>query len=156
MTATATTSDELTATTTIAATPVQVWALVTDVRRMSDWSPQVVRTVVLGGPVRLGTRFVNLNQQTWKRWPTTAKVVRFTPHRDFAFRIVENHSVWSYQLEPAEGGTRVTHRRELPDGISVLSRGLTAVGLGGQATFCAELLAGMHQTLERIKADAER
>ncbi|MEP9381859.1 SRPBCC family protein [Nocardioides sp. KR10-350] len=151
------TPDDLTATTTIAASPAQVWAMVTDVARMSSWSPQVVRTVVVGRPVRLGTRFVNINHQGWKHWPTTAKVVRFTPHSDFAFRIAENHSVWSYRLEPTDdGGTLVTHRRELPDGISLLSRGLTKVALGGQDCFAAELREGMERTLERLKAEAER
>jgi uncharacterized protein YndB with AHSA1/START domain len=150
------TGSELTATITVAAPPAQVWALVTDVARMSEWSPQVARTVVLGGPVRLGTRFLNLNHQGWKHWPTTAKVVRFEPHRDFAFRIVENHTVWSFQLEPTDdGGTRVTHRRETPDGISLVSRVLTKVALGGQEPFVAELLEGMSRTLERVKAELE-
>lgn len=151
-----TTGTELEATLTIDATPAQVWAMVTDVARMSSWSPQVVRTVVFGHPVQLGTRFLNINHQGWKHWPTTATVTRFAPHRDFAFRIVENRTVWSFQLEPVDGGTRVTHRRELPHGISGLSRGLTAIGLGGQASFTAELKAGMEQTLQRLKADAER
>lgn len=146
---------ELKATITIAAEPAQVWALVTDVARMSSWSPQVKRTVVLGGPVRLGTRFVNINGQGWKRWPTRAKVVRFTPHSDFAFRIAENTTVWSFRLEPVEGGTLVKHRRETPTGISLLSKGLTALAMGGQQAFTAELLEGMSQTLERMKAELE-
>lgn len=155
-TTSAATGSELEATTTVAAPPAQVWALVTDVARMARWSPQVVRTVVLGGPVRLGTRFLNLNHQGWKHWPTSAKVVRFQPHRDFAFRIRENRTVWSFALEPtADGGTLVTHRRETPDGISPVSDLLVDRVLGGQAAFVPELLAGMTRTLERLKADAE-
>ncbi len=57
--------DELKATIAIDAIPAQVWALVTDVRRMSEWSPQVRTSIVLGEPVRLGTRFVNVNHQGW-------------------------------------------------------------------------------------------
>jgi uncharacterized protein YndB with AHSA1/START domain len=148
---------ELEATIAVAAPPAQVWALVTDVARMAEWSPQVVRTFVLGGPVRLGTRFVNVNHQGWKHWPTTAKVVRFAPHRDFAFRIAENRTVWSYALEPAgDGGTVVTHRRETPDGISSVSNVLVDKVLGGQQAFVPELLRGMNRTLERIKADVEK
>ncbi|MFT4265102.1 MAG: SRPBCC family protein [Nocardioides sp.] len=148
--------DELQATIAIDAPPAQVWALVSDVRRMAEWSPQVVRSVVLGGPVRLGTRFVNLNHQGWKYWPTNAKVVRFEPHADFAFRIAENHTVWSFGLEPtADGGTLLTQRRETPDGITTLSNLLVGVVLGGQKAFVPELLAGMTQTLERVKAEAE-
>jgi uncharacterized protein YndB with AHSA1/START domain len=150
------TGTELKATITVAAPPARVWALVTDVRRMNEWSPQVVRTVVLGRPLRLGTRFLNLNHQGRKHWPTTAKVVRFQPHRDFAFRVTENRTVWSFQLEPtADGGTVITHRRETPDGISAVSKVLTAVALGGQDAFVPELLEGMSQTLERVRAELE-
>jgi uncharacterized protein YndB with AHSA1/START domain len=151
------TGTELTATITVSAPPAQVWALVTDVARMAEWSPQVVRTFVLGGPVRLGTRFMNLNHQGWKHWPTSAKVVRFTPHSDFAFRVTENRTVWSFQLEPtADGGTHVTHRRETPDGIAPVSNILVNAVLGGQESFVPELLEGMSRTLERLKADVER
>lgn len=146
----------LEATITIEAPPVRVWALVTDVARMSSWSPQVWRTVVLGGPLRLGTRFVNVNHKGWKHWPTSAKVVRFEPHRDFAFRIVENRTIWSYTLEEVPGGTRVTHRRETPDGVAPISNTLVGLALGGQKPFLADLRAGMRQTLEGIKAEAER
>jgi hypothetical protein len=122
---------------------------------MSSWSPQVARTYVLGGPVRLGTRFFNLNHDGWKHWPTTAQVVRFAPHRDFAFRIGENRTIWSFALEEIDGGTRVTQRRETPDGISAVSNVLVEIGLGGQERFVADLLEGMSQTLERIKAEVE-
>jgi len=150
------TATELSVTLTVAAPREQVWQLVTDVARMSEWSDQVVRTWVLGGAVKEGTRFVNLNHQGWKHWPTNAKVVRFTPMSDFAFRIVENRTVWSFRLEDAGAGqTLVTHRREAPDGISALSRGLVGIALGGQERFTAGLAEGMRRTLERIKAEAE-
>ena len=146
---------ELSASVTIAATPAQVWSLISDLPRMNEWSPQVVRTVVVPSPTRLGSRMFNLNKQGRKRWPTTGRVVRFAPSRDLAFRIAENRTIWSFQLEDADGGTRVTHRRETPQGISVLSKVLTKVALGGQEPFVAELKQGMQQTLERIKAAAE-
>ncbi|MFT4085297.1 MAG: SRPBCC family protein [Nocardioides sp.] len=149
---------ELEARITIDASAAQLWSMITDVSRMASWSPQVVRTHVFGRPVRLGTRFVNLNRHGLKRWPTTAKVVRFAPHSDFAFRVVENRTVWSFQLaESADrpGTTVVTHRREVPDGTSLLSRGLIKALLGGQERFVAELEAGMNTTLRRLKAEAE-
>jgi uncharacterized protein YndB with AHSA1/START domain len=140
----------------IEADPARVWSLVSDVARMSSWSPQVVRTFVRGRPVQLGTTFININRRGALFWPTQAKVVRCDPHREFAFRIKENWTIWSFTLEPVAGGTRVTQRREAPDGISGLSQRLTKIALGGQATFATELRAGMRQTLERVKAEAER
>ena len=140
----------------IDAPPAKVWALVSDIPRMARWSPQVVKSTVSGGETKLGATFKNLNKQGLKRWPTSGKVVRFTPEQDFAFKIRENGTVWSFQLEPtATGGTRLTERRETPNGISKISLGLTKVVLGGQEKFTRELRNGMRQTLERIKAEAE-
>ena len=138
----------------VEAAPATVWSLLTDLPRMSGWSPQVVKTVVRG-PVQLGTRSYNLNRRGPLFWPTRSKVVRFEPHREFAFRVKDNRTIWSFSLEPTEAGTRVTQRREAPDGISDVSLRLTKVALGGQETFTGELRDGMRQTLERMKADAE-
>ena len=142
--------------------PVEkVWALVTDIPGMSKRSPQVVKTSVKGGVVKEGAKFRNLNKQGFKRWPTNGKVVRFQPPTDssageFAFRISENWTVWSFELQPtASGGTRLTERREAPDGVSKLSQVMTKLALGGQGPFTDELRAGIRQTLERIKAEAE-
>ena len=138
----------------IAATPERVWSLVTDLPRMASWSPQGVRTFVRG-PVGLGSRALNVNRTGWKVWPTRSEVVRFEPHRDFAFRIRDNGVIWSYALEPTDGGTRVTHRRETPDGITPISLRLQDSVLGGVDRFTGELRDGMRATLSRIKAEAE-
>ena len=147
---------ELEASIDIAAPPAQVWALVTDVARMASWSPQVVRTKVKGGTVRQGATFSNLNRQGPLFWPTGAKVVRFEPHRDFAFRIRENRTVWSFELaENATGGTTLVQRREVPHGISPLSLGLTKVAFGGVEQVSRRLERGMQETLAKVKAEAE-
>ena len=75
-------SPDLTAETTISASPATVWSLVSDPSRMSQWSPQVVRTVVVPAPARLGSRMFNLNKKGLKRWPTTGKIVRFVDRRE--------------------------------------------------------------------------
>lgn len=141
----------------IDATPAQVWALVTDVPRMAKWSPQVVRSKVKGGAVAQGARFSNLNRQGLLFWPTKGKVVRFEPHTDFAFRIAENRTIWSFELTPLADGTRtrVVQRREVPDGIAPISLTLTKYVLGGSDNFAERLRTGMAQTLERIKTEAE-
>ena len=142
----------------VAAPPAQVWALVSDLPRLAEWSPQVVRSFQRGsGPVQLSTRFFNVNRRGLLVWPTQSKVVRFEPHREIAFRIKDNFTIWSFTLEPIEGGgTRLTQRREAPDGISDISTKLTRMAFGGQAKFGAELRAGMRSTLGRIKVVAER
>ncbi len=140
----------------VAAPPVQVWALVSDLARMASWSPQVVRTIVRGGPVSLGTRTININRRGLLVWPTRSTVIRFEPHREIAFRVQENNAVWSFTLEPTDaGGTRIIQRREAPDGLSTVSVKLTDVAFGGQPAFTAELREGMRETLARIKSEVE-
>ncbi|HET8961892.1 SRPBCC family protein [Nocardioides sp.] len=138
----------------VAAPPAQVWSLVTDLPRMSQWSPQVVRTIVRG-PVQLGTKAFNINRRGPLFWPTRTKVVEFEPHREFAFRVKDNYTVWSFTLEPTATGTRVIQRRRAPEGISDISIKLTRIALGGQQNFTRELREGMRQTLSRVKAESE-
>lgn len=147
---------ELQASIDIDAAPAQVWALVTDVPRMASWSPQVVRTKVKGGVVKNGATFSNLNRQGLLFWPTAAKVVRFEPHRDFAFRVKENRTIWSFELaDNGSGGTTLTQRREVPQGISQVSLTLTKVVLGGVESFTRRLEQGMNETLAKVKVEAE-
>lgn len=137
------------------AAPEEIWPLVSDLPRMASWSPQVVRSIQRG-PGGLGARTININRSGWKVWPTRSKVIRFEAPREFAFRVKDNKTIWSYALEPIEGGgTRVTHRREAPDGLAPISAKLQDVAMGGLAKFDEELLAGMNTTLRRIKADVE-
>jgi uncharacterized protein YndB with AHSA1/START domain len=143
------------ATTEIDAPPATVWALVSDLRNMARWSPQNVKTFLRGEPA-VGTKMININRRGLLFWPTQSMIVRFEPEQEIAFRVKENWTVWSYHLEPtATGGTRLTGRREAPDGISDLSVGLTKRVLGGVDTFTTELQQGIEQTLAAIKRDAE-
>lgn len=139
--------------TEIAAPPQAVWAVITDPRALGGLSDQVMRTHVVGtDPVGLGTRTVNVNRRGPLVWPTRAKVVRFEPVRDYAFRIKDNASTWSFELEPTATGTRVVHRREAPNGTTKVSRMLQEKVLGGIAEFDRELTEGMAVTLQRLKA----
>lgn len=139
------------------ASPAAVWAMVSDVRRMAEWSPQVTSTRLRAGhdDITLGARFTNRNQHGELVWTTHGEIVRFEPERVIAFRIEENWAVWSFGLEPTGDGTCLTQRRETPEGISQLSIDLVEAFMGGQEEFTAALRAGMRETLERIRAAAE-
>lgn len=141
----------------IDAAPERVWSLVSDLGRMSRWSPQVVRTIVRGRPIQLGTKMINLNRHGLIVWPTRTVVVRFEPQHEIAFKVVDNYATWSFSVASSgEGGTVLTQRREAPDGVSKVARLLHGRVLGGVAEFQVEIEAGMRETLARIKADAER
>lgn len=139
----------------IAAAPEQVWAVVSDLERMPEWSPQCTRMKVFG-PVREGAWTLNLNKDGWKRWPTTSRVVRFEPNRAVAFKVVENRMVWSFELEPTESGTRLTQRRDVSRGQTAFSRNAIKLALGGESDFETKLLAGMNSSLGKIKAAVEK
>jgi uncharacterized protein YndB with AHSA1/START domain len=137
------------------APPAQVWQLVSDVTRMGEWSPEC-RKVVLVGASRpaLGVRMVGVNRRGLAVWPTVSRIVRFEPEREVAWTTRESGATWSYRLEPAGTGTRLTGRRDL-ERYSTLTR----VGgplVGGAKGHDAELADGIRATLTRIKRLAER
>jgi hypothetical protein len=68
----------------------------------------------------------------------------------------ENATVWSYTLEPTAAGTRVTERRDVPNGVRKPVRLMIDALLGGEQQFEADLIAGMNETLGKIKVAAER
>jgi len=131
-----------------------VWNLVSDVSKMPQWSPQC-RVMRALGPVRPGTRTLNLNRRGMLFWPTTALITEVIPERKFAFRIPVNTTVWSYELEPTATGTRLVETRHAENGVTALSTATTNAAFGGTENFERELLEGMHRTLARIKAAAE-
>ena len=138
----------------IDASPAAVWALVSDLPRMAQWSPQVQK-VLTRRPIRLGTHMLNVNRSGKMWWPTSAKVVEFQPNERIAFRVLENKMVWSYTLEPEGDGTKLTNRRDAPDGTTALSLALIKRGFGGEPKFEHILLKGMNETLTRIKKTVE-
>ncbi|MDL9936982.1 SRPBCC family protein [Gordonia sp. ABSL1-1] len=140
----------------INATPEQVWTVISDLKRMGEWSPQCLKMIVRG-PVALDTKTINFNRRGALVWPTTAKVVQFEPNKRIGFRISENNTVWSYEITPAEaGGVTVTERRVAVNGqTSKVSAFLVDKVLGGNDTFEAELKVGMAETLGKIKRAVE-
>ena len=140
----------------IEASPERVWSLVSDPTLMPKWSPQCRKMIVRGsGPVGVVTTTINFNRRGILWWPTRAKIKEFEPNRKFSFKIAENGTIWSFELEPTATGTKLSQARRAPDGVSDLSNFLTRNVLGGTDNFEAELELGMKQTLARIKAAAE-
>jgi uncharacterized protein YndB with AHSA1/START domain len=141
----------------IAAPAAQVWAMVSDVTRMGEWSPENEGATWLGGATAAqpGARFKGTNRNGKKRWNTVAKVIEVEPGRSFAFNVSAvglNVAEWRYEFEETPSGCRVTE-------TWIDRRGRIATTLGkpvsGVADRAAHNQAGMEQTLERLKAAAE-
>lgn len=138
----------------IDAPPAKVWELISDLRLMRRWSPQC-RLMKAFGPVQQGTKTLNLNRRKFMVWPTTCQVTEVIPQQKLAFRVNENNTVWSYELEPTESGTRVIESRHAENGVKPASNFLVNALFGGVPSFEQELVAGMNDSLRRIKAAAE-
>ena len=150
-------SKTLEATVEITASPQQVWQVISDLKRMGEWSPQCRKVVVRGGTVKLGAKTINVNKRGLLVWPTTATVVRFEPNKQIAYRISENRTVWGFEITPTDTGVRLTERREAKNGETTkVSSTLINLAMGGTESFDAELEEGMRETLVKIKAAAER
>ncbi|MEV8372805.1 SRPBCC family protein [Kribbella sp. NPDC056861] len=73
---------------TIAAPPADVYAQVSDLSRMGEWSPECTRvTWTSPGPPALGSRFIGHNRAGAIRWFTQGEVVEAVPGERFSFRI---------------------------------------------------------------------
>jgi uncharacterized protein YndB with AHSA1/START domain len=138
----------------IDASPAKVWALVSDLRLMPQWSPQCTLMKPFG-PLRPGTRTVNVNRRNYLFWPTTSRITEVVPERKLAFRVNENNTVWSYELEPTTTGTRLIETRHAENGVKPVSNLLVNAVMGGVPSFERELVDGMNASLSRIKAAAE-
>lgn len=138
----------------IAVAPERVWAVVSDLTRMPEFSPTTRHMKPLGTP-RTGTWTVNLNKVRGMYYPTTSRIVRYEPNQAFAFRMNENGTVWSFTLEATESGTRLIERRDVPNGVRAPVRLAIDKFLGGEQQFESDLVTGMNETLGRIKAAAE-
>lgn len=138
----------------IDAPPAKVWELISDLRLMPQWSPQC-RMMKPFGPLRPGTRTINVNRRKFLVWPTTSRVTEVIAERKLAFRVNENNTVWTYELEPTATGTRLVESRHAENGVKPVSNLLVNALMGGVPSFEDELIDGMNASLTRIKAAAE-
>jgi hypothetical protein len=97
----------------IAAAPEQVYAIVSDLTRMGEFSPECRRVDWLGGATgpAPGARFVGQNRGGPVTWSRRGRVVRAEAGREFSFVTEEggrDSTLWTYRLRPAGRGTAVT------------------------------------------------
>jgi uncharacterized protein YndB with AHSA1/START domain len=144
---------ELRAETYVDAPPEQVWAALSDLSRMPDWSPELVRMVPLKrGGLRVGQWYLGINRRKAVVWPTRSVVAEVEPGRRLTWDTKSSGARWIWELVPEGDGTRVVHRRPVPTGITGMSKVFAPLFLGGSEGHADELEAGMARTVERLKA----
>lgn len=141
----------------IAAPPEKVWALISDVTRMGEWSPETTNCEWIGGATgpAAGAKFRGRNQLGTRTWATTCVVTDAEPGRSFGFLSKVGPldvARWLYLIEPTADGCRVEERwTERRNAVSKLL-GRMATGVKDRA---AHNRPGMETTLERLAAAAE-
>jgi uncharacterized protein YndB with AHSA1/START domain len=157
MTADRTPERELRAEATIAAPPGRVWSLVTDVSRMPEWSPELVRMLPLKrGGMRRGQWYLGINRRKGVVWPTRSVVAVLEPGRSAAWDTTTSGARWIWEVAPSGEGTHVVHRRPVPERQTLLSQVFARLFLGGVEDHADELETGMAATVQGLKAVAER
>jgi uncharacterized protein YndB with AHSA1/START domain len=150
-------TDQVSVTRDINAPAEQVWAMVSDVSRMGEWSPETEAGTWLRsatGP-QPGARFRGTNRNGKKKWDTTATVVDAEPGRVFSFRVAAGPlkvAEWRYGFEPTATGCQVTETWIDQRGLIVKALGKPVSGVADRAEHNR---VGMERTLDRLKAAAE-
>ncbi len=143
----------------IDAPPDKVWALVSDITKMGEYSPEVIEAEWIDGATgpAVGARYRGHVKRN-EKWPflywTTCKVTECVPGRVFEFAVIMRDrpvNTWRYEFNVTDnGGTDVTESFDLGDNL------FTKIWrpLGG---FLRERRnrRDMLRTLERVKAVAE-
>lgn len=141
----------------IAASPEALYAIVTDVSRMGELSPECTGGTWQGGATgpAVGATFKGTNKRGYARWSTSNTVVEADPGRAFAWETKQSGVRWGFRFAAEGDGTLVTeHRREFKD-RPLVAKVFAKLALGGVAEHEDELRDGMRATLERLKAVAE-
>jgi uncharacterized protein YndB with AHSA1/START domain len=147
---------ELRAETTIDAPPEAVWAVLGDVRRMPELSPELVQMVPLKpGGLRRGQWYLGLNRRKAVVWPTRSVVADVQKGRTMAWDTTTSGARWIWELIPEGEGTRVVHRRPVPKRVTPLSVAFARVFLGGVGGHADELEDGMARSVARLKEAVE-
>jgi uncharacterized protein YndB with AHSA1/START domain len=134
-----------------------VWALVTDLPRMGEWSPENLGGEWVKGATgaAVGARFKGRNKNGSKAWSTSVKVNEVDAPKKFSFALIalgKNWCDWVYEVTPTGTGCTVTHswidhRSKFADRLGKL--------VSGVSDRAEHNRRNMEATLKNLKAAAE-
>jgi uncharacterized protein YndB with AHSA1/START domain len=97
----------------IAATPEEVWSLITDLPAMGRWSPENDGGDWIRGATgpELGAKFRGKNSWEGKSWKAPVTITEYDAPRRFTFQMrigPFGGADWSFDIEPTPNGCNVT------------------------------------------------
>lgn len=141
----------------IAAPPGAVFAALTDITRMGEWSPETYAAEWNEGfsGAEVGATFTGHNRNGDLEWSTEAKIVELVPDERFFFDCMVGDFVyasWGYRIEATETGSRVTEywQDHRPDEVKDM-----AAEISGVHDRESHNRAGMDATLDALAAALE-
>lgn len=142
----------------IAALPEDVFALVSDVTRIGELSPETVDGQWTGGSTgpEVGATFAGkvVRNGVGPTYWAPCRVTAYDPPRHFEFVAGTRRTAvntWGYRLEPSDGGTLVTEYYRLHPSLLVRVYWRLVGRLRSRTN-----RRGMQHTLERVRALLER
>jgi len=144
---------------TLAAPADVIYAVISDVTRTPELSPEVVSCVWVtdDGPT-VGARFRAKNKtRRGPSWSNTPEVITADAGREFAFVRRERmfgELVWRFQLEQVDTGTTVRESYEVTKPVPLITRLAMRLFYGAKDR-PADLRDGMDRTLARLAAVTE-
>jgi uncharacterized protein YndB with AHSA1/START domain len=141
----------------IAASPEAVYAAISDVTRMGEWSAECHACEWhegFDGP-SVGATFDGHNRNGEHEWTSQGRVIEAEPGRAFVFECLMydyHYATWGYRIEPTETGCRVTEWSEdlRPEGALEMSKQMS--GIEDRTERNRQTMSG---TLERLAATLE-
>ncbi|NLV56621.1 MAG: SRPBCC family protein [Acidimicrobiales bacterium] len=145
----------------MAATPDDVYAVVSDVTRTPELSPEIIDCTWLDGATgpAVGVRFKARNKVPNRpAWHNKPVITEAEPGRRFRFARTEPFSgtvEWTYDLAPDGDGTLVTESYEVTKPLSPVGWFVIGV-LFARKDRRTDLHVGMEKTLERLRETVEQ
>jgi uncharacterized protein YndB with AHSA1/START domain len=141
----------------IAAPPERVWALISDITRMGEWSPEARGGVWIKGATgaAVGAKFKGKNTRGKRSWSTDCEVIACEPGSAFAFRVTTGPLAvadWSYTITPTATGSHVVETWTDTRGTIIKGLGRLVTGVADRASHNRD---GMEQTLAGLATAAE-
>lgn len=136
----------------------KVYAMVSDLPRMGEWSTENRGGKWKGGATEAapGVKFKGKNAVGWRKWSTDVTVLEATPAKVFSFRVSAGPIVlcdWVYDIEPTPTGCKVTETW-----VDLRMPGMGTVGrlVSGVKDRSVTNKIAMEETLAKVKAAAEQ
>ena len=142
----------------IAASPNEVWDLITNLPNMGRWSPENDGGKWVKGSTgpELGAKFSGENSWEGKSWKAPVTITEFDAPRRFVFEMrfpFMGGSDWSFDLEPTSEGCKVTQTW-----VDRRRKALVVIGgkVSGVPDRASHTRMSMETTLEKLAGEVSK